>query len=518
MSKNVRFWGLAALLLLISLMGTLVLAQDEPLVLQDFEGDAEIIEVYQVEGSIEAGVLSEVSTEGEWHTIGVVFSGAPVDVSSYGEFCFDINDSTAAGSTVGVKLFDASGANQEKWTDHEGVGVNPKTATGEWVTMCLNLSAFTDIDLTTLEHVEFAMFAAGTYQFDNLIAQAATDDPAATPEATEEPINLEDMMLQLTTVQGFEAGEPFYENYQAEELALSTDVVNSGSSSLMMTSPAGEWHAFGTYPEPRPFDASGYDVICFSVYDTTANNNGLADNSIGVRLFDTNLIDQEAWTDHVGAGDNPKTVTNEWVQMCINLDLYQNIDLTQVDKIQFSVYWAGTYYVDDVAFGKWVPKPAEGDLVQGFEAEDTYYAHYQAETSLSTEIFHSGASSLMATSSEGEWHSFGAYPEPRPFDASGYEKICFYFMDTTTNNNGLADNSVGVRIFDARLIDQEAWTDHVGAGDNPKTVTDEWVQMCINLDLYSNLDLTQVDKIEFSMYWAGTYYVDDVIFVPAAAE
>ena len=116
------------------------------------------------------------------------------------------------------------------------------------------------------------------------------------------------------------------------------------------------------------------------------------------------------------------------------------------------------------------------------------------------------------------WQEGWADPEPRPFDASGYEKICFYFMDTTTNNNGLADNSVGVRIFDARLIDQEAWTDHVGAGDNPKTVTDEWVQMCINLDLYSNLDLTQVDKIEFSMYWAGTYYVDDVIFVTAAAE
>lgn len=504
--------------LLISLMGTLVLAQTEPLMLQDFEGtDVPTMEVYQVTASIADGALASISTEGEWHTIGAGFIDAPVDVSGYGEFCFDINDTTAANNTVGVKLFDASGASQEKWTDHEGVGVNPKTVTDTWVTMCLNLDMFTDIDLTALEHVEFALFAAGTYYFDNLVAQAAQPDPEMTPEPTDEPLDMANMVLELTYVQGFEAEETYYENYQAE-LSLATDVVLTGASSLMATSAEGEWHAFGTYPEPRPFDASGYDVVCFSIYDTTANNNGLADNSVGVRLFDTNLIDQEAWTDHVGAGDNPKTVQNEWTQMCINLDLYQNIDLSQVDKIQFALYWAGTYYVDDVAFGKWVPAPQTGDLVQGFEAEDTYYAHYQAETSLSADVVHSGASALMATSAEGEWHSFGAYPEPRPFDASEYSAICFWIYDTTTHNNGMADNSVGVRLFDARLIDQEAWTDHVGAGDNPKTVTDEWVQMCINLDLYSNLDLTQIDKIEFSMYWAGTYYVDDVIFVPREAE
>jgi hypothetical protein len=516
MANKVSWLGLTVLLLLIGV--TMVLAQEEPLVLQDFEGaDVPTMEVYQVAASIEDGALASVSTEGEWHTIGAGFTDAPVDISGYGEFCFDIMDTTTADNTVGVKLFDASGASQEKWTDHEGVGVNPKSITDEWVTMCLNLDAFTDIDLTAVEHVEFALFAAGTYYFDNLIAQVAQPDAEVTPEATEEPLDLSNMVLQLDYVQGFEVEDTYYENYQAD-LSLSSEVVLSGESALMAASEEGEWHAFGTYPEPRPFDASDYDVICFSIYDTTANNNGLADNSVGVRLFDTNLIDQEAWTDHVGAGDNPKTVQNEWTQMCVNLALYPNIDLSQVDKIQFALYWAGTYYVDDVAFGKWVPAPQEGTLVQGFEAEETYYAHYQAETSLSTDVVHSGDSALMATSEEGEWHSFGAYPEPRPFDASEYSKLCFWIYDTTTNNDGMANNSVGVRLFDARLIDQEAWTDHVGAGDNPKTVTNEWVQMCVNLDLYGNLDLTQIDKIEFSMYWAGTYYVDDVIFVPREAE
>jgi hypothetical protein len=56
------------------------------------------------------------------------------------------------------------------------------------------------------------------------------------------------------------------------------------------------------------------------------------------------------WTDWDTAGANSKTVTNEWVQMCINLSAYSGIDLSQVDKIQFALYWAGTYYVDDVTF------------------------------------------------------------------------------------------------------------------------------------------------------------------------
>ncbi|MCC7206069.1 MAG: hypothetical protein IT323_02110, partial [Anaerolineae bacterium] len=105
------------------------------------------------------------------------------------------------------------------------------------------------------------------------------------------------------------------------------------------------------YPDPRPLDASGYDAVCFWIYDTTANNDGTADNTVGVSIIDAAGTKDEVWTDHESAGLNPKTIKDEWVQMCIPLAAYTKADLTQIDKIQFALYWAGTYYIDDIRFG-----------------------------------------------------------------------------------------------------------------------------------------------------------------------
>jgi hypothetical protein len=248
--------------------------------------------------------------------------------------------------------------------------------------------------------------------------------------------------------------------------------------------------------------------------DTTTNNNGAADNTVGVKLFDASGANEEVWTDNELAGGNPKTVTNEWVQMCINLAAYTSVNLTQIDKIQFAVYWAGTYYVDDIqGYGR-VKAASEPFVAQDFETDGTYYADYQANLSLSTEVVHGGKSSLMETYDTGEWHAFGAYPATRPFNALPYSKVCFWIYDTTTNNNGAADNTVGVRLFDVSGANTEVWSDNEAAGQNPKTVTNEWVQMCINLNAYSGIDLSKVDKIQFALYWAGTYYVDDITFEP----
>ncbi len=508
----------ASLILLFSLVGAVAVAQDvEPLVLQDFEGEVTLEDIYQAVATVEDGALASTSSEGEWHTVGASFSGAPVDVSAYGEICFDMNDTTAGDNTVGVKFFDAAGTSVERWTDHEGVGTNPRTVSGEWVTMCLNLSTFTDLDLTALTKVEFAMFAAGVYYFDNIVAQAESGEPEAV--ATEEAAEMGE--LTLTVIQDFEgegAADLIYSNFQAD--VSIGDVAVNGVGSLMAASAEGEWHAFGAFPTEHPVDASGYDVLCFSVYDTTALNNGLADNTVGVRLFDGRLIDQEVWTDHVGAGDSPKTVTNEWVQMCVNLSVYIDLDLTQLDKIQFAMFHPGTYYIDDIALGTYGPAVRTGDVIQDFEGEgaaDLIYSNFQADVSIG-DIAYSGEGSLMASGTEGEWHAFGAFPTEHPVDASGYEAICFWIYDTTALNNGLADNTVGVRLFDGRLIDQEVWTDHVGAGDSPKSVTNEWVQMCVNLSVYVDLDLTQLDKIQFAMFHPGVYYVDDITLVPAAGE
>ncbi len=488
-----------------------------PTIIQDFESGAQPYEANNAAASIgevaysgKASLKSE-SAQGEWHTVGVNLSSAPVDLTPYNRLCFWVYDTTSfnngmAANTIGVRLIDADGKQVERWTDNEGVGANPKTRLNEWVPMCLNLITFTGIDQTKVEKIEFTTYWAGVYYFDDITllpADAEAPKPAAGVGNK----------VYVVTLQNFEQEETYYSDYQAN-VSLSTEVFHSGASSLMATYDTGEWHAFGAYPNPKPVDLSKFDKLCFWIYDTTANNDGKADNTVGVKLFDSSGANQEVWTDHELAGQNPKTVTNEWVQMCINLSAYTDVNLTQIEKIQFALYWAGTYYVDDIqAYGK-VEAASEPLVAQDFEQDGTYYSDYQADLSLVTDVVHGGKSALKMYYESGEWHAFGAFLNPKPFNALPYSKVCFWIMDTTTNNDGKADNTVGVRLIDVNGHNPEVWSDNAAAGENPKTVTNEWVQMCLNLSAYEGVDLSQLEKIQFALYWPGTYYVDDITFEP----
>ncbi len=478
------------------------------LLVQGFEEDGTFYNDYQVTTTLTTTIVHDGKSsllayypKGEWHAFGAYPSTRPVDLSKATKICFWVYDTTGnnngkAENTIGVKLFDASGANEEVWTDHVLAGENPKTVKDQWVHMCINSEAYSKVDMSKIDKIQFAVYWAGTYYIDTIEAVMTTGVPTV-------------------LAQGFEADGTFYSDYQVTT-TLTTTVVHSGKSSLLAYGPKGEWHAFGAYPSTRPFDASKYSKVCFWIYDTTANNNGKADNTVGVKLFDTSGANEEIWTDNELAGGNPKTVKDQWVQMCINIDAYTKIDLTKLDKIQFALYWAGTYYVDDIRFiGGTVMAPV---MAQGFEAADTFYSDYQVTTTLTTTVVHSGKSSLLAYGPKGEWHAFGAYPSTRPFDATKFKKICFWIYDTTANNNGKADNTVGVKLFDASGANEEIWTDNELAGQNLKTVKDQWVQMCVNLDAYTKVDLAKIDKIQFALYWAGTYYLDDIKFYSDAAN
>jgi predicted RecA/RadA family phage recombinase len=541
-SNKVSFWRLASIVMVLSLVLAACGAKATPApteaptaapteaptaapavttVIQDFESSPTVYDGNGATASVGdvayngAGSLKSMSDTGEWHTVGVEFS-APVDASQYLALCFFVFDTTAfndgkANNTVGVKLYDASGASVERYTDNEGVGDNLKTKKDQWVPMCMNLVSFTEIDQTQISKIEFTMYWAGAYYFDDITLLAQGDELVV----KEQPAPVE--AAPDVVAQDFESeGENFYSDYQAD-VSRDTEVFHSGAASLKAFSEAGEWHAFGAYPATRPFDASKHTKVCFWIQDMTTNNNGGADNTVGVKLFDASGANQELWTDNALGGVNPKTVNGEFVQMCLNLDAFSDIDLTQVDKIQFALYWAGTYYVDDIEFiGSGASAAATEPVVaQDFESEgENFYSDYQADVSRDTEVFHGGAASLKAFSDAGEWHAFGAYPATRPFDASGFGKVCFWIQDMTTNNNGGADNTVGVKLFDASGANQELWTDNALGGENPKTVNGEFVQMCLNLDAFSDIDLTQLDKVQFALYWAGTYYVDDIEFLP----
>jgi hypothetical protein len=89
-------------------------------------------------------------------------------------------------------------------------------------------------------------------------------------------------------------------------------------------------------------------AVCFWVYDATGSNNGQADNSIAVRLVDSTGGKQELWSDNEEVGTNPRTISNEWVQMCMDLKAFSEVDLSAVEQVEFTTYWAGDTYIDEL--------------------------------------------------------------------------------------------------------------------------------------------------------------------------
>ena len=368
------------------------------------------------------------------------------------------------------------------------------------------------------QHFTYSLPAKGTVTFKwdtgSTPGATATSPVTATPSPTSTP-------YPAGILQPFEVEGTYYTDYQATT-SLSTEQVHGGTYSMKSLSTSGEWHTVGAYMTDHPINASGLDRICLWVYDTTA-----ADNSMGFRLIDASGASQELWSDNPAVGTNSKTIQNTWVQMCFKLSAYSLVNLNALDRVQMAMYWAGTYYFDDITGLAPEPTPTvtqtavftptvtptptrtatpiPASVLQPFETEGTYYTDYQAITSLSTEVVHGGTYSMKSFSDSGEWHTVGAYFEGRPVNATGLDRVCFWIYDTTA-----ADNTLALKLFDALGANQEFWSDNGAIGSNGKTVQNAWVQMCFKLSAYNSIDLSKLDKMQVAIYWAGTYYFDDV--------
>ncbi len=144
-------------------------------------------------------------------------------------------------------------------------------------------------------------------------------------------------------------------------------------------------------------------------------------------------------------------------------------------------------------------------IIQDFESADPdIYNGHQATASISTEIVYTGNSALKMETSDGTWHNIGFALADQPLNLSGLQAVCLWVYDATE----AGDNTLGVRLLDAAGASQEAWSDHYT--NNPKTVTDAWVEMCFGLDKFAAVDLTQVTAIELNMYWPSDYYFDAI--------
>jgi glucosylceramidase len=147
-------------------------------ILQSFESEGTYYSDYQATASLSTEVaysgsssLKSFSESGEWHTVGAYLNDRPINAAGFESICLWVYDTTAADNTMGFRLIDASGASQEFWTDHAAIGSNPKTAQNTWVQMCFQLSAYTLVDLTSLDRVQVAMYWPGVYYFDDITGQ-----------------------------------------------------------------------------------------------------------------------------------------------------------------------------------------------------------------------------------------------------------------------------------------------------------------------------------------------------------
>ncbi len=228
---------------------------------------------------------------------------------------------------------------------------------------------------------------------------------------------------------------------------------------------------------------------------TPLHNDGKADKWASSSLMQR--TNEEVWT--IVTGTTPKRFRTS------DSDVHQlaakHVDLTQIDKIHLrSMGWY-------ILMMTSMSRGCKTNLLVGLQKPDTFYSDYQADVSLAP-ISSCGLRSWQPAPAANGMPL--APTRPAPIDISKANKLCFWIYDTTANNDGKADNSVGVKLFDAAGTNEEVWTDSELAGTNPKTVQNEWTQMCINLAAYSTVDLTQIDKIQFALYWDGTYYIDDI--------
>ncbi|MFO7679176.1 MAG: glycoside hydrolase family 30 beta sandwich domain-containing protein [Chloroflexota bacterium] len=182
----------------------------------------------------------------------------------------------------------------------------------------------------------------------------------------------------------------------------------------------------------------------------------------------------------------------------------------------FDVAWQGQHFsyslpAQGTVTFKWEggSVPAADNVLQGFEAEGTYFDVYQTTPTLSnTARF--GTYSLQVVG-PGNWHTVGAKLNNSPVDASGFSEICFWVLDTGHNNEGIA-----FKLVDVSTASKEIWSTDL---PTPlRTVQNEWVQMCFDVSAFTGIDLSAIDHVELTTYWGDPYLYDQITYTIPEVE
>ena len=259
------------------------------------------------------------------------------------------------------------------------------------------------------------------------------------------------------------------------------------------------------------------DRLIFWVHTLPQYQGDEKNNTVGMRFYDDGNYSSngvEVWTTH-------KAQYGEWTKLTILFaQLPPDLDLHHINKLEFKNYWPGTYYIDDIQAVR------EDRLYQSFEpdkggttdpGEFGWTWGGTCRLSGAGEPAYEGENSWKIVLDE-YWAGTGIKSE-HEYYVNGQQSFWHANLDPEVNDhlsfwvyalpsNGL-DNNVNIQFYDhgAHHTDEtkvEFWT-------NKAARYGQWTQLTVPFSrLDQTLNLSDIDKIQFQMYWPGTYYIDKI--------
>ncbi len=395
-------------------------------VLQEFEAEGTYFDVWNATSSLSNTArfgtysLQMVGGVDPWHTVAAELNNSPIDATGFGEMCFWVLDTARSDEGIAFKLVDDNDVSQEIWSSDLPTPI--RTVQNEWVQMCFDVAAFTGVDLSAIDHVEFTSYWDGPYLYDHITYTIPEVEIEKTVAGSSNPVQ------------------------PGDRVTYTVSVMNEG------TAVAENVHITDTLPTY----VTGVDL---DVTETIS-----AGESVSYTI--------------------PATVALNapWSSTIINSAYYSSTDGSGSASASFTV----------------APLPL--GMLQEFEEESSFFPVWNVTATLSSVAY--GGLSSVQIEGEANYHTVGVNLYNSPIDATIYSQLCFQVRDS-----GGGGNTIELKLVDGTDTNQAMWSDAFG---NPTTVTDEWVEMCFDVDAYTGVDLTDIAHVELTTYWGDPYYFDNL--------
>jgi hypothetical protein len=304
-----------------------------------------------------------------------------------------------------------------------------------------------------------------------------------------------------------------------------TERVHSGLRAVK-TLTSDNWAGFGVQAQAgsgmNDLKQSNNDRLTFWTYALPDEKN---DNNVGVTFYDASQYRQgfEVWTTRTAR-------YGQWSRLEVLFSqLPPDFDLRHVVRLEFKNYWPGTYYFDDIQSVR------EDRVYQAFEREGRadstekdfgwkWNGRDTVALSAPGEPVHEGRHSWKLVSKE-PWGGTGIQSQEKRYlstranieqsawhvdlDPGNNDRLTFWIYALPENKE---PNTIAVQFFDngAHFKDGkkvEIWT-------KAAVPVGHWTRMTVLFaDLLKqsrDLNLRDINKIQFVNYWPGIYYFDDI--------